>query len=282
MSEQQTKPEVAAGPTEWATSSDGTRIAFERAGSGPVVVLVDGAMCYREFGPSRPMEAELGDRFTIIAYDRRGRGESGDTPPYSPEREYDDLRAVIEAVGGDVFVLGQSSGAGLAYEAAAAGAPMRAIAGYEAPYVGLRPGKDGAPLDFVGDLDAFIAAGENGKAVDYFMVKMVRGPWFMPLMMRSMRKVWKQLLAVAPTLPYEARVMNSDFSVPVERFRGIRVPVLVVLGDKAEKSMVAAQTTLVETIPGARHRLLKGQSHQVAPSALGPVVAEFFSAQAVV
>ena len=272
-----TKPAAVAGPTEFAISADGTRIAFDRTGSGPVIVLVDGAMCYREFGPSRPMAAELSDRFTVVAYDRRGRGESGDTLPYGPEREIDDLRAVIEAVGGEVFVLGQSSGSALAYEAAAAGVPMRAVAGYEAPYVGLRPGKDGAPLDFVADLDAFIAAGENGKAIDYFMVKMVKGPWFMPLMMRSMRKVWKQLLAVAPTLPYDARVMSGDFQVPGERFRGIRIPTLVMVGGKAASDMTAAQMLIAATIPGAEHRVLDGQTHQVAASALGPVAVEFFT-----
>jgi pimeloyl-ACP methyl ester carboxylesterase len=270
--------DAAVATTEYATSADGTRIAFERMGTGPVVVLVDGAMCYREFGPSRPLAAELSDRYTVVAYDRRGRGESGNALPYAVEREVDDLRAVIEAVGGEAFVLGQSSGSGLAYEAAAAGVPMRSLVGYEAPYFGLRPGKDGAPLDFVGDLDSLIAAGENGKAVDYFMVKMVKGPWFMPLMMRSMRKVWKQLLVVAPTLPYDARVMNGDFQVPAERFRGIRIPTLVLVGGKAAEEMKTAQLTIAATIPGARHAVLEGQTHQVSPAALGPAAVEFFAA----
>jgi pimeloyl-ACP methyl ester carboxylesterase len=105
--------------TEWAESADGTRIAFERAGSGPVLVLVDGAFCYREFGPARDLSKALTDDFTVVIYDRRGRGESGNTPPYAGEREFEDLHAVIDAVGADpdgqgAFVMGQSSGAGLA------------------------------------------------------------------------------------------------------------------------------------------------------------------------
>jgi len=269
--------DAAVTTTEHATSSDGTRIAFDRTGAGPVLVLVDGALVTRDFGGGRQLAAELAYRFTFVTYDRRGRGESGNTLPYAVEREIDDLRAVIDAVGGDVALLGQSSGAALAYEAAAAGVPTRGIVGYEAPYVGLRPDKNGTPHDFVGDLDRFIAAGENGKAVDYFMVTMVKGPWFMPVMMRAMRKVWKHLREVAPTLPYDARVMNGDFAVPTERFRGIRVPVLVLVGSKAAPEMKAAQETIAAAIPGAKHGVLEGQTHQVSPAALGPVVAEFLA-----
>ncbi len=117
-------PRGAEVTTEYAKSSDGTRIAFESNGSGPVLVLVDGAMCYRRFGPAEPFTAALGDAYTVVTYDRRGRGESGDSSTYRPELEFDDLRAVIDAVGGKPYVLGFSSGAGLAYRAAAAGVPM--------------------------------------------------------------------------------------------------------------------------------------------------------------
>jgi pimeloyl-ACP methyl ester carboxylesterase len=277
VSAEKAAPDAVAGATEYATSPDGTRIAFDRTGAGPVIVLVDGAMCFREFGPSRPVAAELSGRFTVVAYDRRGRGESGDTRPYSAEREIEDLRAVMDAVAGDVFVLGQSSGAGLAYRAAAAGVPMRALVGYEAPWVGLRPGPDGSPRDYVGDLDRLVAAGENGKAIDYFMVKMVRGPWFMPAMMRSMRKVWKQLLAVAPTLPNDARVMGAEFRAPVDELRNIRTRTLVLAGSKAAPEMLDAQRTVADAVPGAELRILQGQTHNVAPDVLAPVVAGFFS-----
>lgn len=257
--------------TEYAVSADGTRIAFERAGTGPVLVLVDGAFCYREFGPSRDVSAALQDAFTVVIYDRRGRGESGDTPLYAPEREIDDLRAILESVGGDASVMGQSSGAALAYRAAAAGVPMRRLIGYEAPWVGLRKNRDGSEKPYHADLDRLIAAGQNGKAISYFMVDMIGAPRFMPLMMRIMAaKEWGKLLAVAPTLRYDAAVMGPRFEVPADELARIRIPALALGGGKAAPEMLAAQERIAAAIPGAEHAVLEGQTHQVSPAALRP------------
>lgn len=267
--------------TDYATSADGTRIAFETVGTGPVVVLVDGAFCYREFGPARGVAAALADDFTVVIYDRRGRGESGDTAPYAPEREFEDLRAVIEATGGDsagpgAFVMGQSSGAGLAYRAAAAGVPMRGLIGYEAPWVGLRRTKDGSAKDYHSDLDRLLDAGENGKAISYFMVDMIGAPRFVPLLMRIMAaKDWAKLRAVAPTLRYDAAVMG-DFTVPEAELARVAVPVLALCGSKAAPEMLAAQEKVASTIPGAGHAVLAGQTHQVSPAALKPEFLRFF------
>ena len=262
--------------TEFATSADGTRIAFERAGTGPVLVLVDGAFCYREFGPSRDVAAALQDAFTVVIYDRRGRGESGDTLPYAPEREFEDLRAVIDAVGGDAFVMGQSSGAGLAYRAAAAGVPMRKVIGYEAPWVGLRKNRDGSEKPYHADLDRLIDAGQNGKAISYFMVDMIGAPRVMPLMMRVMAaKEWRKLLAVAPTLRYDAAVMGATFTVPTEELSRAGVPALALCGSKAAPEMRAAQEHVAAAIPGAEQAVLAGQTHQVAPAALRPQFLRF-------
>lgn len=262
--------------TEYATSADGTRIAFERSGTGPVLVLVDGAFCYREFGPSRDVTAALKDAFTVVSYDRRGRGESGDTLPYAPEREFEDLRAVIAATGGDAFVLGQSSGAGLAYRAAAAGVPMRKLIGYEAPWVGLRTNKDGSTKPYHADLDRLIDAGENGKAISYFMVDMIGAPRIAPLMMRIMAaKEWRKLLAVAPTLRYDAAVMGATFTVPEDELARVAVPALALCGSKGAAEMLAAQERVAAVIPGAEHAVLDGQTHQVSPAALRPHVLRF-------
>lgn len=262
--------------TEWATSADGTRIAFERSGSGPVLVLVDGAFCYREFGPARDVAKAVQDDFTVVVYDRRGRGESGDTLPYAPEREFEDLQAVIDATGGDAVVMGQSSGAGLAYRAAAAGVTIRRLIGYEAPWVGLRKNKDGSTKNYHADLDALIGAGQNGKAIAYFMVDMIGAPRIMPLMMRVMAaKDWNKLLAVAPTLRYDGAVMG-DFTVPEAELAAITVPTLALCGSKGAPEMLAAQEKVAAVIPDAEHAVLDRQTHQVSPAALAPQFRRFF------
>jgi len=268
---------AATVSTEFATSADGTRIAFERSGSGPLLVLIDGALCFRDFGPGRPMSAELSDRFTVVIYDRRGRGESGDTAPYAPAREFEDLAAVIAAAGGDAYVMGQSSGAAIAYRAAAAGVPMRKLIGYEAPWVGVANGADGAPSHYESELKALLARGENGKAVGYFMVTMVGAPFFVPAMMRLMPKVWASMRAIASTLPYDAAVMGAPFTPPLDELGRIRVPALVLCGGKSPKSMQAAEEAVASAIPGAQYGTLPGQTHQVSPKALAPLIAEFFS-----
>lgn len=265
--------------TEYTTSADGTRIALERVGAGPVVVLVDGAFCYREFGPARDVAEALKADATVVMYDRRGRGESGDTAPYAVEREFEDLAAVIAAVGGDAVVLGQSSGAGLAYRAAAAGVPMRALIGYEAPWVGLRPNRDGTPKDYAADLDALLAADDRAGAVSYFMVDMIGAPRFVPLLMRlTARKPWRQLQAVAPTLRYDTAVMGARFEVPDAELSAVRVPTTVLAGSKGAPAMLAAQERIAAAIPGARHAVLAGQTHQVSPAALRPHVLDTLTA----
>lgn len=262
--------------TEFAVSTDGTRIAWERSGTGPALVLVDGALCYREFGPARDLAAALADAYTVYIYDRRGRGESDDTVPFSPEREFDDLAAVIAATGGPAYVLGQSSGGALALQAAASGVPMTKVAAYESPWVGLRPAKDGTPRNYHAELDALLADDKRGAAVGYFMVKMVGAPAFVPYMMRLMPKVWKQLQSVAHTLAYDAAVMGPAFEPPMSLLARITQPALIMAGGKAKREMLAAQEAVAAAIPGSRHEVLDGQTHQVSPLALAPIAREFF------
>jgi len=258
------------------SSADGTSIAYERSGTGPALVLVDGALCTRAFGPARPLAALLADRFTVYAYDRRGRGDSGDRQPYAVQREVDDLRAVIAKAaadtGGEVNVYGSSSGAGVALEAAAAGIPMRRLVTYEAPYIA--DGWKDTSVDHLAAVQGLLTQGKNGAAVGYFLTKMVGAPAFMPAMMRLMPKVWKQLTVVAPTLPNDIRVMDG-FRLPTERLATIAVPTLVLVGSKAAAPMREAQDALAATIPGARSGVLAGQTHQVSEKAVGPEIAAF-------
>ena len=260
--------------THTVTSKDGTTISYETVGTGPALVLVDGALCYRDFGPCRSLANLLADRFTVYFYDRRGRGESGDVQPYAPEREFEDLEAVISAAGNDAFVLGFSSGAGLALQAAAAGVPMKKLASYEAPFVGQVVIK-GKPIDAVAELKALLARGDRAGAVSFFMVKVVGGPAFLPLMMKLMPKVWKQLQGVAHTLPYDTELMRG-FVVPVETLKKITVPTLVMGGGKAKPNMVSAVQCVADAIPGSVRRTLPGQTHQVKNEAIAPELIDFF------
>src|SRR5688572_3082019 len=167
-------------------SKDGTRIAYERLGSGPAVVLIDGAMCSRAFGPMPKIAALLKDHFTVYLYDRRGRGESGDTQPYSKAREVEDIDALVRAAGGSAFAVGLSSGGALALEAAASGLPLRKLAIYEPPFVTTDSARQ-AEADHLARLKALVAANERGAAVKYFMRDMVNVPAPFVLMMQLMR-----------------------------------------------------------------------------------------------
>jgi len=260
--------------TEFTTSRDGTTIAYETIGSGPSLVLVDGAMCYRDFGPCRSLAEHLKNQFSVTFYDRRGRGESGNTEPYAPEREYEDLAAVIDAIGGDAYVLGFSSGGALALQAAAAGVPMKKVASYEAPYVGINQRKGRTP-DYLADLQALLAKDDREGALGYFMVDMVGGPKYLPLMFKLMPKVLTQLKAVAPTLPNDARVMNT-FTAPTATLAKISVPTLVMGGSKAKPNMTKAVADVAAAVPGSTHKTLPGQTHQVKDAAIAPELVTFF------
>jgi pimeloyl-ACP methyl ester carboxylesterase len=251
-----------ATTTQTVTSKDGTTIAYEKIGSGPALVLVDGAMCYRDFGPCRSLAEKISDRYTVYFYDRRGRGESGDTAPYAPEREFEDLAAVLAAAGGDAYVLGFSSGGGLALQAAASGVKMKKLASYEAPFIG-GVFKRGKPVDALAELNTKLAAGDRGGAVGYFMVDMVGGPAFLPLMMRLMPKVYTQLM--------------RSFVLPKAALAKITVPTLVLGGGKAKPNMVAAVQGVANAIPGSVHHTLAGQTHQVKDEAIIPEIVAFFS-----
>ncbi|UFS60514.1 alpha/beta fold hydrolase [Subtercola endophyticus] len=261
--------------TQFVTSADGTRIAYEKVGAGPALVLVDGAMCRRSFGPARPLAKELADRFTVYLYDRRGRDESGDTAPYAVGREVEDLAAIIRATGETPFVSGSSSGAALALEAAAAALPMRKLAVFEAPYMVAVEGHR-APVDSAAQARALIAQGKRGDAVKFFMSDMVGAPAIATVFMRLMPGVWKKATAAAHTIPYDAEVMG-DFSVPVQRFAGIRVPTLVIVGGKSPDSMRVAEQAVTDAVPGAQLQTLPGQMHQVSAKALAPMLAAYFT-----
>jgi pimeloyl-ACP methyl ester carboxylesterase len=255
------------------TSRDGTPIAFERSGSGPVLVLVDGALCFRSFGPMGPLAQLVAPDFTVYRYDRRGRGESGDTAPYAVEREIEDLDAVIAAAGGRALVFGLSSGAVLALRAAASGAAIAKLALYEPP---LAVGEDatGESKEFGERLEQLVVAGRRGDAVEFFLTS----AGLPPEAIAGMRSEpsWTLFESVAPTLVYDNAVLG-DGTVPHELAAAVRVPALVANGGDSPEFFRAAARATADAIPGARHRTLEGQSWgQVAPEALAPMLKEFF------
>ena len=196
------------------TSADGTSIAYEQAGAGPAVILVDGALCFRAFGPMGALAALLAPHCTVITYDRRGRGESGDTPPYAIAREVEDIAALIGAAGGAAGVYGISSGAFLALNAARdlAGTITR-VALYEPP-ASLDAERIRRFTEYRAQLDALLAAGRRGDAVTLFMRLVGAGlagdegaaPQDAGARLRQ-TPVWPIFESVAPTLAYDAATM---------------------------------------------------------------------------
>lgn len=258
-------------------SSDGTPIAFSRVGTGPAIILVDGALCYRDFGPAGPLAERLKEHFTVFTYDRRGRGESGDTKPYAVEREIEDLEALITEAGGSAFLYGISSGAVLALEVANRGPAVTKLAMYEAPFI-VDDSHPARPDDYLEKMDGLIAADRRGDAVKLFM-RTVGAPAVMIAMMRLM-PAWKKLKAVAPTLPNDFRILGDTGSgkpLPTDRWKSATLPTLVMDGGKSPAYMRNGMRSLAEVLPNARYRTLAGQTHMLKPDAVAPVLVEFFT-----
>lgn len=255
-------------------SRDGTRIAFDRRGEGPPVILVGGALSHRAFPHFVKLSELLSGRHTAVAYDRRGRGDSADSAHYAVEREIEDLDALIRALGGSAHVWGWSSGAALALLAAAQGLAIDRLALYEPPYMVNEP-KPRRHDQHETRLRELVAAGKRSGAVAYFMADMVGMPRPLVLVMRCM-PFWSQLKRNAHTLPYDAAVMG-DFTVPLGAAASVRVPTLVMAGEKSPQVLRNAARALADAVPNAEHRLLAGQSHNVSMQALAPVLLEWFA-----
>lgn len=257
-------------------SKDGTRIAFERKGQGPPLILVDGALCYRDSGPARPLAKLLTQHFTVFLYDRRGRGESTDTAPYATEREIEDLQAVIQEAGGSVYVYGISSGAALAMETAARLGGIRKLVVYEAPFL-VDATHSPLPENFMAQLTGFIKANRPGDAVQLFL-RRVGVPAIGIFVMRLL-PVWKRLTAIGHTLPYDIALIQ-DFShgkpLPRDRWAAATMPVLVADGGKSPAWIRNAMREWSGVIPNATYRTLPGQTHMLKPQAIAPVLKEFF------
>src|SRR5262245_23870426 len=254
-------------------SQDGTKIAFDRSGNGPVVVLVCGGSV--DHTSNAPLAALLAAHFSVYNYHRRGRGESGDTPPYAVEREVEDIAAVITAAGGSASLYGSSSGGVLALEAARQlPAAITKLALWEPPFI--PEGYPRPPSDTPKTYTELVAAGRPGDAVEFFLAKVVGMP---PEFVAQARTApwWGAQEALAHTLAYDATIMG-DYSLPKERVAAITIPTLVIDGSASFPYMHETADAMVKLLPKGQRSTLEGQQHNVAAEALAPVLVEFFAA----
>ena len=260
---------------ETVTSADGTIIGYEKEGSGPALIVVDGAMCAR--GSKAGLAAQLAPHFTVYRYDRRGRGDSGDTQPYAVEREIEDLMAVISAAGGTAFLYGHSSGCALVMDTVlqAAGTAVPKIALYEAPYND-DPDFPGRWQAYLADLARALADGRRGDAVAAFMA-LTGMPAGQIAGMRQ-QPFFAGLEAIAPTLAYDhAGLMGGTGAVPVAKAAHVAVPALVLYGTASFPFMKETARALAAEMPQGRLRPVHGQAHDVDPAVLAPVLTGFFA-----
>ncbi len=253
-------------------SKDGTPIAFDQSGEGPPIILVVGA--FNDSSTGAPLAAQLSEHFTVFNYDRRGRGASEDSTLYAIEREIEDLAALLDEAGGSSSVFGYSSGAVLTLKAAASGLAMSRLALYEPPFLV----DDGTPQraqDISVRLTELISSGRRGDAVELYQTEMVGIPAEIVAQLRQ-APFRPALENIAHTLIYEATILGN-MSVLTEQLPSITVPTLVISGGNSQARMRSAAQTLADALPNAQHRSLEGQTHDIVPAVLAPVLEEFFA-----
>jgi pimeloyl-ACP methyl ester carboxylesterase len=258
------------------SSRDGTTIAYDNTGEGPALILVDGALSVHSSGGKSELARLLAPHFTVYGYDRRGRGESGDTLPYAVDREIDDIDALIYQAGGSAFLYGHSSGGTLAMQAAVRlGGRVGKIAIYEPPHNG-DPDAQESWRKYLRELAVALADGRRGDAVALFM----RFTGTPDDQVEGMRQApfWPSMEAIAPTLGYDhAAIIGKRWSAPTSLAARVAVPALVIAGDASFPFMPATARALSQAMPQGQLRILEGQTHAVDPGVLAPVLTGFFN-----
>lgn len=260
-------------------SKDGTSIAYDQFGHGPAVILVGGGIVDRS--ENSPLAPILAQHFTVYNYDRRGRGDSGDTAPYALEREFDDIAVLIEEAGGAAHLYGVSSGAALALEAAAAGLPISKVAAYEVPY-DVSDGAQERHREYTEKVNALLAVDRREDAMRLFM--RLAGVPEEAIAQADKSPMWAQSVALAHTLAYDA-VCLGDGTPPTARLARIEQPVLVATGGPIDDTMAglgagffhAAADAVVANVPRAERVLIPNQGHVADPAAVAPVLTGFFN-----
>ncbi|HEU4829952.1 MAG TPA: alpha/beta hydrolase [Gemmatimonadales bacterium] len=259
--------------TEFVTSADGTRIAYEEVGEGPRVVVIGGLFCDRQ--RMDDLAGHLAEAFTVLNYDRRGRGESGDTGPYAVEREIDDLAALIGAAGGSAMVYGHSSGAGLALRAAASGLPISRLVLHEPPYGQDDEESRASAQSLAERVRAAIESDRHGDAIADFLSAIG-----LPTDMVGALRQNPAMLAVARTMPYDFEVMG-DFTggtIPEHFVRAVSIPTLVIAGGVSPDFFRSTAERIAKLLPHGSLAVLDGHDHDAPGEVVAPVVAEFLAA----
>jgi pimeloyl-ACP methyl ester carboxylesterase len=266
--------------SDHATSADGTLIAFDAHGSSdaPTIVLIHGATASRAVQPAPAKIAEL-TGLRVFEYDRRGRGESGDTLPYAVEREVEDIAALIEIAGGPVWLLGESSGATLALEAARSGVSATGLLLYEPPIVA-DDNRPRVPADFIARLDAHLAAGRRDLAFAQFSIEGVGMP---PEMVGDVTEspYWSFVEPVAHTLAYDARVCGDTMNgspEPLRRYASVTTPTTIMVGSETFPYIRTGAQALAAALPNARLVTFDGAGHQLVAEVVAPLLIETIGA----
>jgi pimeloyl-ACP methyl ester carboxylesterase len=258
-------------------SKDGTPIVVDRLGAGPALILVDGAMCSRGFGPLPPLAKALASQFTVYHYDRRGRGDSGNGGAFDVQREIEDLDAVLQHAGGSAMVFGISSGAALAGEAVRQLRGIKRLALYEAPYV-IDNTHEPLPPNFISETKALVASGDRSAAVKKFM-RYVGTPAIAVFIM-SLLPFWKKFTKIAHTLSNDLEIIaphHQGKPFPDGKWSMVTVPVLVMAGGKSPAYMQNSMKAWANAFPNAVHKTLAGQTHMVKQDVLAPALNEYFA-----
>lgn len=257
-------------------SKDGTEIAYETWGEGPALIAVGGATCDRAL--MRPTAEAFGRYFATINYDRRGRGDSGDTAPYAVEREIEDIAALIDEAGGSVHLYGHSSAAGLVLHSVAAGLPVEKFILHDPPYSPDDESSQAAARGFAQDIRDLLGQDKRAEAIEMF----VRGTGLPDDVIDEMRETprWPGLMALAPTLAYDSAVMGDlekGAAIPEALTARVMRPGLVLVGSESPPFMIEVSRRLAYLLPQGDHRVIEGQDHVVEPDVLAPIVAAFLS-----
>jgi pimeloyl-ACP methyl ester carboxylesterase len=255
-------------------SKDGTHIAYEKIGQGTALAMVGGVL--GDHMQQAGLAGLLAEHFTVYNFDRRGRGESGFTPPYAVEREVEDIAAMLDAAGGAACVYGTSGCAALSLEAAARGLSprMKKLALWEPPYI-VDDSRPPVPQDYLEQLSRMLREGRRGDMLELFFTQAVGMPAEFVAPMRQ-SPFWAAQEAFAPTLINEAILMgNGTFTLPKERVAKATVETLVIDGGTTPWLSHTAEV-VAETLPHAHRHTIAGQPHNVADEAMAPVLIEFF------